>query len=367
LKFPCALPVSNTVYCLCQNNSAYSIYGNIWSAYSNADTLNYTYASGLIQNLLNLQEYDFVQWTNNFYANFVVQTIPCEPWEGASFRVITADYFRHSFTLALDGGTNGYSIVDGQAYSLSHGIAVPAPHSLDTVSLGCRAVPAGAGGKGFNYFPGTIQQWWAFNCNLTTAQVKAFENALMWLDPETSETIVGGDSRTGNHFDYFPDTTFPALIAQSSLGAGNVCHRYTFPGCYPCAGNTNWPDCIPRYINLEACPNVQIYYLMGIDTIPFTPASALAPLITNDLGYFSSLGMTVNYMDEPYPTNPIFSATNIAALDAAMRSNTMAYNRLIPLDLILTNMANTNISPGGLHFGPQGCTNIVLYLISNTN
>ena len=368
LKFPCALPGSNTVYCLCQNNSASNAYGSIWTAYSDADTLDYTYATSLMQNLLNNQEYDFVQWTNTYAANFVVPTIPREPWQGVKFHVITADYFRHSFTLALNGGTDGYSMVDGQTYSLANGVALPPLHALDTVAIGYCAKPAGAGLGGLGYFPGTVQQWWAFNCNLTAGQVKAFENALMWLDPETSETIVVGDSRTGNQFDYFPDTTFPALMAQSSLGAGNVCHRYCFPGAGPYAGNTNWPDCIPQQVNLAACPNVQLYYLMGINAIPFAPAAAIAQLITNDLAYFSSLGMTVNYMAEPYPTNTAFyTPTNIAALNAAMRSNAAAYDKLIPLDLILTNMANPAISPDGLHFGAQGCTNIVLYLINQTN
>ena len=96
LKFPCALPGSNTVYCLCQNNSASNAYGSIWTAYANADTLDYTYATSLMQNLLNNQEYDFVQWTNTFAANFVVSTIPREPWQGVQFHVLTADYFRHS-------------------------------------------------------------------------------------------------------------------------------------------------------------------------------------------------------------------------------------------------------------------------------
>ena len=302
----------------------------------------------------------------HFRVNVVVAPIPSEPWGGISFHPITLDYFRHSFTLALNGGKNGYSIVDGQAYSLSAGAAVvPALNALDTVSIGYRAKPATAGSGGVYYFPGTVQQWWAFHCNLTASQIKAFENALMWLDPETSETFVVGDSRTGNQFNYFPDTTFPSLMAQSSLATGNVCHRYSFPGFAPYPGNTNWPDCIPQHINLEACPSVQLYYLMGLNAIPFNPAAAIVSLITNDLAYFSSLGMTVNYMDEPFPTNTAFyTPTNIAALDAAMRSNTMSYNRFIPLDLILTNMANTNISPDGVHFGPQGCSNIVSYLIN---
>jgi hypothetical protein len=80
-----------------------------------------------MQNFLNEQEYNFVQWTNTFAYNFVVPMILSEPWEGAEFDPITADYFRHSFTLALNGGTKGYSIVDGQAYSLIGGVAVMPP------------------------------------------------------------------------------------------------------------------------------------------------------------------------------------------------------------------------------------------------
>jgi len=85
LKFPCALPVSNTVYCLCQNNSASNTYGNIWTAYANADPLYYTYATGLIQNMLQIQEYDFVQWTNIFALTSLSSRFPQSPGGVSAF------------------------------------------------------------------------------------------------------------------------------------------------------------------------------------------------------------------------------------------------------------------------------------------
>jgi hypothetical protein len=309
LKFPCALPGSNTIYCMSQPNTAgpFREGAGVWVAFLNSDPDTgsdgpYSYGEAETVNFVQAGEYDFIQFNKNPWYNMVVEPVLLSTYETTFYYDLSPlDGARHSVSLSLNGITGGYSIVDSALYSQASGTARQPSNTLDTVAIGNLIHPQ-------NALP--PNNWFAFNANLTAAQLKVFENALMWLDPEQAEVVFAGDSRMANHFETSPDSSLPFLLMSSAYGNGKVGRRFAFSSAAPYANNTNFPDLIPQYINKEACPNVEAFYQFGYNIMAtnnssgYTNAPEVMALVTNDWIFLTGLGCHLDaFTDLPNMVN----------------------------------------------------------------
>jgi hypothetical protein len=377
LEFPCSLPASNTVTC------SYQILtypeqtdGVLWMAFKNADTTRYTYAEELEANPINDTGIDFSLFSVGNWRTLYIDGIPNEPWMYAP-NINTQGIFdatRNSATVALNGVSSGYTISGGAPYSITNFTYTNSPLALDTVAIGDNPMPAGGGGgTGPAWYQGWMQNWQAFNIELNTNQNKLLEIANRWLDWEPGEIIFTGDSRVTDHFAYAPDTSYPALIAQSAYATGKIVRRLGWPSYAPYGPpaygvNTNLPDAISPLINLEAAPNLEFFYQFGINAVGSYYSVELGGWITNDLAYQSSTGGKVTYFLDSYNTNSLGVMTsNLLYLNGFLLSNTASVNRFIPLHEVVGDVsaAYVNANYGNeLHYSQQGCTNILNYLLA---